>query len=204
MNTNTNTIVNSYGHIMWHKAVYRELKLNQWSNSLEYQYAEDDFWIRPILSKFKASGKEEVIIVNIGTDKCTGDSFAPFLGSLLELQGSKFKYYGTLEDPIHALNVQEKIEFISQKHKNAFVIAVDSSVSEEEYVKGIYILNHSVEPGSALCKELESVGDISIVYNCCEVSDNVQVSLASARLGDIFKAAKDVYAMIKKLEEYFF
>lgn len=200
---NTNISVNFQTQDMWYKIAYRELKLNKNSNSLEHTYAEDDLWIYPILSKFKESGKEEVIIVNIGTNKCTGDSFAPFLGSLLELQGSKFKFYGTLEDPIHALNIREKIEFISQKHKNAFVIAVDSSVSEAEYLKGIYVLNHSVEPGSALFKELESVGHISIVYNCCEPSDNLYFALSSVALGDIYKAAKDVYSMLKKLEEYF-
>ena len=128
---NSNISVNLKPQDSWYKIPYRELKLKENSNSLEYKYAEDDLWIRPILSKFKSSGKEEVIIVNIGTDKCTGDSFAPFLGSLLELQGSKFKFYGTLENPIHALNIREKIDFILQKHKNAFVIAVDSSVSEE-------------------------------------------------------------------------
>lgn len=201
---NLNTSTNLKLQDSWYKITYRESKLKDNSNSLEYTYAEDNLWITPILSKFKSSGKDEIIIINIGTDKCTGDSFAPFLGSLLELQGSKFKFYGTLEDPIHARNVREKIDLILEKHKNAFVIAVDSSISEEEYFRGIYVLNRSIEPGSALFKEIKSVGHISIVYNCCELCDNIHFALSSVPLGDIYKAAKDVYLMIKKLEEYLF
>lgn len=188
----------------WYKIPYRELKFNDNSNSLEYKYANDELWINSILSKFKASGKEEIIIVNIGTDRCVGDSFAPFLGSLLELQGSKFQFYGTLEDPIHAVNMREKVKSIIKKHTNAFVIAIDSGVSEEKYLQGIYVLNASLEPGSALSKELETIGDISIVYNGCEVCDNLHFALSSAALKDVYKAAKDVYVIIKKLEEHVF
>ena len=68
-----------------------------------------------------------VVIVCIGTDRSTGDSLGPLIGTLLsEKTLPNFYIYGTLEDPIHAVNLQEKLNYIHSIHENPFIIGIDA------------------------------------------------------------------------------
>ncbi len=44
------------------------------------------------------------IIVCIGTDRCIGDCLGPLIGSMLEEKFFPLPVYGTIANPIHALN----------------------------------------------------------------------------------------------------
>ena len=61
---------------------------------------------------------QPIVIVCIGTDRSTGDSLGPLVGTLLsektENSSSSFHVYGTLDDPIHAMNLQEKLNEIKK------------------------------------------------------------------------------------------
>ena len=49
-----------------------------------------------------------IVFVCIGTDRSTGDSLGPLIGTLLvEKNIHPFHVYGSLENPIHALNLAE-------------------------------------------------------------------------------------------------
>jgi DNA-binding LacI/PurR family transcriptional regulator len=49
-----------------------------------------------------------IVFVCIGTDRSTGDSLGPIVGTLLEEKGLRtFYVYGTLDEPIHAVNLSE-------------------------------------------------------------------------------------------------
>jgi len=55
---------------------------------------------------------EEFVILCIGTDRSTGDALGPIIGHKLVNSLSKYDniyIYGTLDDPVHAKNLQEKI-----------------------------------------------------------------------------------------------
>lgn len=194
-------------HTSWYKIPYKEV--SSYSN-LE-QFTNEKEWLDLILSKFKASGKDEIIIINIGTDKCTGDCFGPFVGSLLESQNSKFKIYGTLENPIHSLNLKEKMSNIYDLHTNAFIICVDASVSKSCYLNYTYLVNDSIKPRSALTEETMSIGNISVVYNSCCVEDtdlystnDLLNSLYSVPLGNVYKAVREIVNMFNNLEKLIF
>ena len=59
-------------------------------------------------------------IVCIGTDRSTGDSLGPLVGTMLQEKTlSHFHVYGTLEEPIHAVNLEEKINAIRSIHHDA-------------------------------------------------------------------------------------
>ena len=162
-----------------------------------------DAMIGFIMNEFKKSEKEEIIIVNIGTDKCTGDSFAPFLGSYLEDKNYSIKIYGTLENPIHALNIYKEIDNIKSMHNNAFIIGVDSAMSSAKDVGNIVIRNKPIEAGAGVGKDLPSVGDVSIIYNA-SISDAGFFGLSKdVRLGDILKAVKEVYKVFVELENVY-
>src|SRR5690554_2687172 len=53
---------------------------------------------------------QEIVVICIGTDRSTGDSLGPLIGTkLLERNCRRFSIYGSLEDPVHAKNLEETL-----------------------------------------------------------------------------------------------
>ena len=107
--------------------------------------------------------RKDTIIVCIGTDRCIGDALGPLVGTLLSRAKYKYPVYGTLKDPIHAVNLKEKMKKINSVHKNSNIIAVDACLGEEKYIGSIQIRHSPIFPGKGVGKNLPSVGHISIV-----------------------------------------
>ncbi|WP_090948180.1 spore protease YyaC [Parageobacillus thermantarcticus] len=102
-------------------------------------------------------------IVCIGTDRSTGDSLGPLVGTMLkEKHLSHFHVYGTLEEPIHAVNLEEKITAIRTIHHNALMIAIDACLGRLKSVGAITIAKGPVRPGAGVNKQLPPVGDFHI------------------------------------------
>ncbi|QOY37376.1 spore protease YyaC [Anaerobacillus isosaccharinicus] len=107
--------------------------------------------------------KRDIVIVCIGTDRSTGDSLGPLIGSRLKESNLDFFHtYGTLENPIHAVNLEEKLAEINERHSNAFVIGIDACLGRSTSVGFISIADGPVKPGAAVNKKLPPVGDIHI------------------------------------------
>lgn len=104
-----------------------------------------------------------IVFVCIGTDRSTGDSLGPLIGTFLkEKNPSPFFVYGTLEDPIHAVNLEEKLNEIKKKHINAFIIGIDACLGRLKSVGFIQIGKGPVKPGAGVNKELPEVGHMHI------------------------------------------
>ncbi len=58
--------------------------------------------------------------------------------------------------------MKETISVINSKYKNPYLIAIDACLGNENNIGNIEIKNTPLTPGSALNKNLPSVGDISI------------------------------------------
>lgn len=154
-----------------------------------------------ILEHYKLSAKDELIIINVGTDKCVGDSFAPMLGSYMEEHNMSIKFYGTLDDPIHAKNFREKIDYIDKHHENAFVIVIDACLCDDECDIGkVYVRNKAISPRKGLRSSLPSIGDISILYIVNEEGYNPFFQLNNVDIKDINKGVEEIYKIIEKLE----
>lgn len=105
----------------------------------------------------------EIVILCIGSDRSTGDSLGPLIGHKL----SKYKIpgvsiYGTLNAPVHAANLTDKIRQIKSAHHFPFIIAIDASLGTMEHVGYITVGRGPLRPGLGVNKELPSVGDIHI------------------------------------------
>lgn len=104
-----------------------------------------------------------VVLLCIGTDRSTGDCLGPLVGSKFsQLNQNLFHIYGTLDEPVHACNLKDKIDFINQTHNNPLIIAVDACLGRLENVGCISIENGSLRPGAGVNKALPPVGDINI------------------------------------------
>ena len=60
--------------------------------------------------------KDNTAIVCIGTDKCIGDCLGPLVGTILEENLFPLPIYGTISNPIHALNIDKRLEEINKLH----------------------------------------------------------------------------------------
>ncbi|WP_338471221.1 spore protease YyaC [Niallia sp. XMNu-256] len=107
--------------------------------------------------------RRPIVFVCIGTDRSTGDSLGPLIGTLLkDKEPHPFHIYGTLDDPIHALNLADKIEEIKKLYTNPFIIGIDACLGRMKSVGIIQIGNGPVKPGAGVNKELPEVGEIHI------------------------------------------
>lgn len=107
----------------------------------------------------------DIVLFCIGTDRSTGDSLGPLVGHKLTPMLRNYKninLLGTLEHPIHALNLESTIDKLNKDYKNPFIIAIDSSLGRQNRVGYLSIKNSPLRPGAGVNKTLPSVGDISI------------------------------------------
>jgi putative sporulation protein YyaC len=107
----------------------------------------------------------EIVVVCIGTDRYPGDSLGPMVGSrLLErLEGNRYVHiYGTLDKPVHALNMKRILAYITNRHSRAYIIAVDACLGQFYKIGTLQLVEEPLQPGASLNKQLCSIGDIHI------------------------------------------
>ena len=103
------------------------------------------------------------VFLCIGSDRVTGDSLGPIIGSRLSsLLPEYFSIYGTLERPVHALNLSGTLHSIYKNHPDRLLIAVDASLGTQKHQGYVTVAHGSLSPGAGVNKTLESAGDISI------------------------------------------
>ena len=141
----------------------------------------------------KQYAHKDIIILCIGTDRATGDSLGPLIGYKLlghnYILANKIKVYGSLENPVHAKNLEEKIQEIYSLYDQPLVIAIDACLGRMEYIGYMTIGKGSVRPGAGVKKDLPSVGDIYIT-GIVNYSGVVDITiLQNTRLSIVMKMA---------------
>jgi len=142
-----------------------------------------------------------IITVCIGTDRSTGDSLGPLVGWSLE---QKLPYntfiYGTIDNPVHATNLQETFDNIHKIFNNPLIIAVDACLGKVDSVGCVSISQGSLRPGAAVNKDLPAIGDLAIsgiinVGGFMEyfVLQNTRLSLVMKMADKISQILADVY-----------
>lgn len=143
----------------------------------------------------------ELVFLCIGTDRVTGDCLGPFVGQKLSsYSGTVFSVYGTLFQPVHALNLTDIYQHIQTHHPNALIIAIDASLGEKKQPGYVTIANGALHPGAAIHKQLPSVGHIHItgIVNVSGVLE--QLTLQTTRLSTvIFLADKIVQGILESI-----
>ncbi|MBP3040001.1 spore protease YyaC [Bacillaceae bacterium Marseille-Q3522] len=140
-----------------------------------------------------------IVFVCIGTDRSTGDSLGPLIGTFLA-DNHFFPYpvYGTLAEPVHAVNLSEKLHEIQLQYENPFIIAVDACLGRLKSVGVIQICNGPVKPGAGVNKDLPEVGQIHIT-GIVNVSGFMEFFvLQNTRLHLVYGMAKIIAEGIQK------
>jgi len=105
----------------------------------------------------------EIVILCIGTDRSTGDALGPLVGSrLVKTRQHLFTVYGSLEQPVHASNLREKLAEIQRCHRDPFIVAVDACLGHLDSVGCVSVGEGSLLPGAGVHKPLPPVGEVHI------------------------------------------
>lgn len=134
----------------------------------------------------------ELVVVCIGTDRSTGDSLGPLVGTFLKEAPLPewVSVYGTLDFPVHALNLTDCLDMVTRCHPNAIVLAVDSALGLHDHIGYIELKNGSLKPGAGVGKRLPPVGDLSLkgVVNAGGFME--YFALQNTRLSVVMKMAR--------------
>lgn len=108
-------------------------------------------------------GSRSIVVCCIGTDRSTGDSLGPIVGSRLSKHmNSNYTVYGTLDEPVHAMNLQEKLHEIHLQFEQPYIIAVDASLGQFSSIGTIQLGAGPLKPGTGVNKQLPEVGSIHV------------------------------------------
>lgn len=130
------------------------------------------------------------VFLCIGSDRVTGDSLGPLVGtSLFYSSMFPFPVYGTLNHPIHALNLENAMGHIKAVHPRSPIIAVDASLGTKRHQNYVTISQGSLCPGLGVDKQLMEVGDISITGIINTAGPYSQLILQSTRLSEVMALA---------------
>lgn len=140
------------------------------------------------------------VFLCIGSDRVTGDSLGPIIGSRLkEAFRDSLPVYGTLEVPVHALNLSSVLEAIRARHPEEPLIAIDASLGVPEHLGYITLGQGSLTPGAGVQKTLESTGDIFITGIVGASGRYAHLTLQTARLSSVLPVAGRISAGILSL-----
>jgi putative sporulation protein YyaC len=107
----------------------------------------------------------EIVMICIGTNRYSGDALGPLVGSRLSerLEGHPHIHiYGTLDKPVHALNLQKTLSHLAAMHKQAYIIAVDACLGQFYKIGTLQLVEEPLQPGASLNKQLPPIGHIHI------------------------------------------
>lgn len=111
---------------------------------------------------FKTMAEDRrIVMVCVGTDRSTGDALGPIVGTkLARYRSPHFDLYGTLEHPVHAMNLEETLLEIDRRTSRPFIVGIDACLGQAASVGCIQVGEGPVKPGAGVNKELPPVGDI--------------------------------------------
>lgn len=147
-----------------------------------------------------------LVIINIGTDRATGDCLGPLVGTRLRSLSPRMEIYGSLEQPVHATNLESILEGIYQRADRPIIGAVDACLGNTDRIGYINVRAGSLKPGTALKKSLPEVGDfhISGVVNVGGFFEHLV--LQNTRLYIVYKMAdliaKGLYLAFSQMGRY--
>ncbi|WP_040329698.1 spore protease YyaC [Clostridium ihumii] len=133
---------------------------------------------------------KDTIIICIGTDRCIGDCLGPLVGTQLIDNHFPLPVYGTISEPIHALNLESKLSEIKTKHPYSKVVGIDACLGPYSSIGEIQVRDFAINPGKGVGKLLPPVGDISLIGIIDSSEDNELFTSRNIRLNLVMQLSK--------------
>lgn len=128
-------------------------------------------------------------IVCIGTDKCIIDSLGPLIGTMLTKNNICVDVYGTLENPVHGMNMNERVREIKRKNYN-LIIAIDACLSNKKEQGTIEVREKPLTPGRGIGRQLPEIGDVSIIGITGTSDKPFNELIETTRLSEVYEMAE--------------
>ena len=125
-----------------------------------YNTLAPDFYLRFKIQFENIAAKEDIVFLCIGTDKITGDSLGPYIGTQLKKRG--LCVYGCIGDTVNATNLTAAAVRIYREHKHPFIVAVDACLGRKEHVGYASLSTEKLKAGAGVNKALLPVGNIAV------------------------------------------
>ncbi|WP_371371455.1 spore protease YyaC [Sporomusa aerivorans] len=132
-----------------------------------------------------------IVALCIGSDRYTGDSLGPLIGTYLE-ENTECHIYGTLEHPVHAGNFVETLNIINHRYHHPLIIAIDACLGKTHEIGNIEVWQGGLAAGIAVGNRLPTVGDISIIGVVNAQSQIGYLDLQSTPLSKVMKLSKAI------------
>jgi putative sporulation protein YyaC len=166
-------------------------------NKLYYSYSsesstkEDSDEMSFLLTTLCKSYDKEIIFLCIGSDRSTGDSFGPFVGTMLKENKFPHHVYGTIAEPVHALNLEVVLKEIRNRFTEPTIFGVDACLGDIHQIGSILLKEGPLIPGCAINNFLPEVGNyhLKAVVNFLDSNSPVS-SLNTTRLDTVLDLAK--------------
>ncbi|MCI8886618.1 MAG: spore protease YyaC [Hungatella sp.] len=192
---------------MWKRmAPLRQRELYYYDTNQQFETAELAARLYMMIKEeLEKQGKEKVLLLCIGTDRSTGDSLGPLIGYQLRNRDLKhIQVLGTLNRPVHAMNLEDTLYLVEQYYDDHVVIAVDASVGMNDHIGCITLGRGALKPGLGVSKELGSVGDLFITGIVSGCGSYDPIMLQSIRLSVVMRMAECIsesVCLVEKLWE---
>jgi len=106
----------------------------------------------------KQPDRSRIMFLCIGSDRSTGDSYGPIVGSMLQQHGWEH-VIGNLQQPCDAYAVEGALQSVVLE---ATIIAIDACLGKQKSVGQYVLTDGPLQPGAATGRRLPAVGDYSI------------------------------------------
>ncbi|WP_339060762.1 spore protease YyaC [Tepidibacillus marianensis] len=123
-------------------------------------YVQLTHYIQTFMDKY---AYDHWVVICIGTDRSTGDALGPLVGSKLKLMDpTRFAVLGSLEEPVHALNLEDIIRVIHDQYPYSGILSVDACLGQLGSVGTIQVVDGPIKPGAGVQKNLPEIGHFHI------------------------------------------
>ncbi|HMM20255.1 MAG TPA: spore protease YyaC [Selenomonadales bacterium] len=153
--------------------------------------------ILQLLYRQEAAATRQLVALCIGSDRYTGDSLGPLVGSYLE-ENTGITVYGSLDHPVHAGNLVEIIRLIHTRYSQPLIVAVDACLGKSHEVGNIEAWEGGIEAGIAVGNRLPCVGHISLIGVVNAGGQLGYLDLQSTPLSIVMKLSKVIGASLSE------
>lgn len=137
----------------------------------------------------KSPRREDIIFLCIGSDRSTGDSFGPIVGSFLQQLGFPH-VIGTLDSPCDAHAVEWQINAAAKENK--LIVAIDACLGQNKMTGQLILKRGPIQPGAAIGRRLPLVGDYSIAGVVNQIGPKAYWRLQNTSLQLVLKMANSI------------
>ncbi|WP_253278857.1 spore protease YyaC [Psychrobacillus sp. FJAT-21963] len=181
------------------RRVHTQTKKLYYSYSLNSSTEEDMNEMSYLLSTLCETGTIDIVFLCIGSDRSTGDSFGPFVGTMLKEKNFPYHVFGTIEEPVHALNLEAVLKEINSQFNEPIIFSVDACLGDNHQIGSIILKDGPLIPGNAINNPLPEVGNYQLkaIVNYLDPSCPTY-SLNNTRLSTVMSLAKITSTILLK------